>query len=115
MLVMRRFKLHTIIAVGALLAIHVAAFSVMLVLLIGVQDSIIDLNSSGGFNIVISRVQTLLFKTWQACQTNSVNPHYYVAHLVHVNRDCSGADGELKGLAGALCCTSGIGGKVLNP
>jgi hypothetical protein len=48
MLVMRRFKLHTILSIGALLLVHIAAFITMMVLLVSVQDSVVDLNSSGG-------------------------------------------------------------------
>ena len=52
MLVMRRFKLHTILAVGALLLVHLAAFAAMIVMISTVEESIVDLNSSG----VISEV-----------------------------------------------------------
>ena len=47
MLVMRRFKIHTLISIAALLIVHAAAFVTMMVLLVSVQDSITDLNSSG--------------------------------------------------------------------
>ena len=47
MLVMRQFKINTIAAVGLLLVVHLAAFVTMVVLLLGVQASITDLESSG--------------------------------------------------------------------
>ena len=55
MLVMQRFRTHTIISVGALLLVHLAAFVAMIVMLSSVEESIIDLNSSGVNNSVHER------------------------------------------------------------
>jgi len=45
--VLRRFKLHTLMTVAALLAIHVGAFVVMWFLVSAIMKSIVDLNSTG--------------------------------------------------------------------
>ena len=45
---MRTFKFRTIAAIVSLLTVHIAGFAAMLMLLNSVQDSVTDLNSSGG-------------------------------------------------------------------
>lgn len=54
MLVMRRFKLHTLLSIGALLLVHIAAFVTMMVLLVSVQDGVTDLNMSGDMMCTIA-------------------------------------------------------------
>ena len=44
---MTRFKQQTLIAVGALVLLHVALFAVMLVLLQQLIENLLDLNSTG--------------------------------------------------------------------
>ena len=45
---MRTFRFRTIVTVLVLLGVHVAGFVAMLLLLQSVEDSVTDLNSSGG-------------------------------------------------------------------
>ena len=47
---MKRFKWHTLGTIAVLFLVHVAAFAAMVVLVIGIQDSITDLNSSGALH-----------------------------------------------------------------
>ena len=56
LLVMRNFKLYTLITVVALFSLHIIAFTIMYVLVTGVQETIIDLNSSGkgSYNLRLS-------------------------------------------------------------
>ena len=53
---MRHFKLYTLITVVALFSLHIIAFTIMYVLVTGVQETIIDLNSSGkgSYNLRLS-------------------------------------------------------------
>ena len=44
---MRRFKLHTLVSVATLLIVHLACFAAIVVLVIGIQDNVLDLNNSG--------------------------------------------------------------------
>ena len=44
---MRRFKLHTLLSVAALFVVHLACFVAILVLVLGLQDNVLDLNNSG--------------------------------------------------------------------
>ena len=44
--IMRRFKWHTLGTIGALILAHVVIFVIMVLLIMGVQESITDLNSS---------------------------------------------------------------------
>ena len=44
---MRRFKLHTLLSVAALFVVHLACFVAILILVLGLQDNVLDLNNSG--------------------------------------------------------------------
>ena len=44
---MRRFKLHTLLSVATLFVVHLACFTAIVVLVIGLQDNVLDLNNSG--------------------------------------------------------------------
>ena len=44
---MRRFKLHTLLSIGALFIVHLSCFAAIVVMVIGLQDSVQDLNNSG--------------------------------------------------------------------
>ena len=48
--VMRRFKLHTLLSVAALFVVHLACFAAILVMVLGLQDNVLDLNNSGERN-----------------------------------------------------------------
>ena len=45
--VMKRFKLHTLVIVSMLFDLHIVTFAILYVLVTGIQESIIDHNSSG--------------------------------------------------------------------
>lgn len=47
MQVMRRFTLHTLIAAGVLVLVHLTTFIMTVILLLSVENSITDLNSAG--------------------------------------------------------------------
>ncbi len=45
--VMRRFKLHTLLSVAFMFLVHLSCFAAIVVLVIGLEDNVTDLNASG--------------------------------------------------------------------